>query len=284
MQSKSNLRKLEIVKESTDQIPQQNSARYEARPIIRSFRDHLENQPERKLELLYGSFTTGTIDTHYENTSSKNTLSVCCVQTEEQREHTGSYGWVIATDDKPLWECVGTATGWFTNSFKSEGIGQLALLVFLEAFVEYYELKDIPPPSTDRTEPWFRIATDNQGMIAHIKQSLATQTKFAGAGFSPEYDGVNETVKITRCLPFPLTWEHVKGHQGDRKKWYELTWMETLNVRADKNATIGPNAALEVMTSPARMIRIIPSSKVGLRIHGTDITSHYATRLPESRH
>jgi hypothetical protein len=60
--------------------------------------------------------------------------------------NTGSYGWVIATADKPLWECVGTATGWFANSFRSEGIGQLAYLVFLETFVEYYELKDIPPP------------------------------------------------------------------------------------------------------------------------------------------
>jgi hypothetical protein len=55
--------------------------------------------------------------------------------------------------------------------------------------------------------------------------------------------------------------------------------METLNVRADKNATIGLNAVLEVTTSPARTIGIIPSSQVALRIHGTDITSHYTTHL-----
>jgi hypothetical protein len=157
---------------------------------------------------------------------------------------------------------------------------QLTLLVFLEAFAEYYELLDIPPECKgDRTEPWFRIATDNQGLIDRIQQALETKTKFAGAGLSPEYDVVNEIVEITRRLPFPLTWEHVKGHQDDRKKWYELTWMETLNVRADKNATIGLNAALEVTTNPARTIHIIPSSQVGLHIHGTDITSHYATHL-----
>jgi hypothetical protein len=40
---------------------------------------------------------------------------------------------VIATSKKFLWECSGIASGWFANSFRSEGIGQLALLVFLEA-------------------------------------------------------------------------------------------------------------------------------------------------------
>jgi hypothetical protein len=55
--------------------------------------------------------------------------------------------------------------------------------------------------------------------------------------------------------------------------------METLNVHADKNATIGLNATLEATSSPARTIRIIPSSQVTLHIHGTDITSHYATHL-----
>jgi hypothetical protein len=33
--------------------------------------------------------------------------------------------------------------------------------------------------------------------------------------------------------------EHVKGHQDEKRQWYELTQMESLNVRADSHATSG---------------------------------------------
>jgi hypothetical protein len=74
-------------------------------PTIRSFREHLENQPEWKLELLYGSFTAGTIDTLREHTLQENPICMC--SDGVAKGNTGSYGWVIATEDKPLWECVG---------------------------------------------------------------------------------------------------------------------------------------------------------------------------------
>jgi hypothetical protein len=144
---------------------------------------------------------------------------------------------VIATDTTLLWECIGTATGWYANSFRSESVGQLALLVFLEAFFGYYQLHDIVIviPTFPDSAPWLRIATDNQGLINRIKSGPPTKTAFAGAGLSPEYDVVHEILEISRRLPIPLTWEHVKGHQGDKKKWYELNWMERLNVRADQH-------------------------------------------------
>jgi hypothetical protein len=130
-----------------------------------------------------------------------------------------------------LWECHGIAPGWFTNSFRSEGIGQLAILVFFEAYLDFYQLHNtqIPIFPAD-TDPWIRMATDNQGLISRIKTGLATQTVFAGAAPIHEYDGIHEILAITRRLPFQLVWEHVKGHQDDRKKWYELNRMETLNV------------------------------------------------------
>ena len=67
----------------------------------------------------------------------------------------------------------------------------------------------------------------------------------------------------------------MQGHQDAQKKWYELTWMETLNVRADSHATDG----LDIPGEPPRLVTHIPSSKIGLRIAYTDITSHYATHL-----
>jgi hypothetical protein len=71
-----------------------------------------------------------------------------------------------------------------------------------------------PPP----TEPWIRIATDNQGLIERIRSGLATKTVFAGAGLNADYNIVNEIVNITQSLSFPLVWEHVKGHQDERRK------------------------------------------------------------------
>ena len=98
-------------------------------------------------------------------------------------------------------QCSGPATGWFANSFRSEGIGQLALLVFLESFLACCQLLDLPIPILPDDTPWIRIATDNQGLLIRIAAELATTTAFAGAGLSPEYDVVHEIIEITRRLP-----------------------------------------------------------------------------------
>jgi hypothetical protein len=66
-----------------------------------------------------------------------------------------------------------------------------------------------------------------------IHSGLSARPTFAGDGLSPEHDVVHEILEITRCSPFPLAWERVEGHQDDRRKWCELTRIETLNVRAD---------------------------------------------------
>jgi hypothetical protein len=55
--------------------------------------------------------------------------------------------------------------------------------------------------------------------------------------------------------------------------------METLNVRADKNATTGLLAALDNADLQDKTIQFIPSSKVALTTAHTDSTSHYATQL-----
>jgi hypothetical protein len=154
--------------------------------------------------------------------------------------------------------------------------GQLALVLFIEVYIEYHQLQSLQVPTfPEGTTPWIRIATDNQGLIDRIKTGLDSKVIFAGAALAPECDIVHEILLITRRLPIPLVWEHVKGHQDAKKKWYELTWMETLNVRADYHATEG----LENARSPPYIIQTIPSSKVALRIDATDITSHYASHL-----
>ena len=77
--------------------------------------------------------------------------------------HSNSYRWAIATDTLFLWECSGTATGWFVYSFRSEGIGRLALLVFLEAFPTYYQLLKINPPV--RLEPFSHTTNSSRSIL-----------------------------------------------------------------------------------------------------------------------
>jgi hypothetical protein len=165
--------------------------------------------------------------------------------------------------------------GWFANSFRSAGISQLILLIFLETFATYYQLQDMYIPQYPQTEPWIRIATNNQGLVKCIRSGLATMTVFAGAGLNADYNIVNEIVNITHCLPPPLIWEHAKGHQDERQKWYELTNMEKLNIRADGHTATGLTNNL----NPAKLIPMIPLSQIALYSVGTDITSHYATHL-----
>jgi hypothetical protein len=177
-----------------------------------------------KRELLQGIFTTSDFDTLSQHLLQGDQLWM--FSDGGAKRNAGSFGWVIATTTMMIWECIGTTTGWYANSFRSESVGQLTLLVFLEAFFDYYQLHNIFIPTFGDSTPWLRIATDNQGLINRIRSGIATKTTFAGAGLSLEYDVVHEILEITRQLPIPLTWEHVKGHQDDKRKWYKLTWME----------------------------------------------------------
>jgi hypothetical protein len=241
-----------------------------APPPRGSFTEYLEARPRWQWELLIRAFPTNGTDKLGQHLLNGDRLLLC--SDGGAKNNSGSFGWVIETSKTFLWECSGIASGWFANSFRSEGVGQLALLVFLEAYTTYHQLQNLPRPQYHATaDPWNRIATDNQGLIARIKTGLAAKTVFAGAALSAEHDVVHEILEITNRLPFPLTWEHVKGHQDQHRKWYELTWMETLNARTDYHATEG----LATEGNPSTLVTLIPSSKLGLRIATTDITSHY---------
>jgi hypothetical protein len=133
----------------------------------RCSQEYMESLPIWKAELLSGTFSTDQLDTLREHLLQAHPLLMC--SDGGAKGNTGSFGWVIATSRQALWEIIGTATGWYANSFRSEGIGQLALLVSLETHMTYYQLHNIPPPWSFPSEPWIRIATDNQGLITRIK-------------------------------------------------------------------------------------------------------------------
>jgi hypothetical protein len=109
----------------------------------------------------------------------------------------GSFGWVIATTQAFLWECHGRAPGWYTSSFRSEGIRQLAILVFIEAYLDLHGLHNLPILTFPaKSEQWIRITTDNKGLISRIKTGIATKMVFARATLSPKFDVLNEILAI----------------------------------------------------------------------------------------
>ena len=195
-------------------------------------------------------------------------------------KHTGSFGWVIATDSEVLWECSGSARGWHANSFRSEGIGQLSLFVFLQAFLDFHHLLIHTPPAPldsalPRRRPWLRAATDNSGLLDRLAQATKrANNPFPSDALRAEYDVIAGIISIVRDLPFHIEWEHVLGHQDEVKSPDQLTRMEQLNVLADALASI----ALECV-SDHRLCLFIPASAVELRVQQTTITSHYATHL-----
>jgi hypothetical protein len=126
-------------------------------------------------EVLHGIFKTSNFDSLSQHLLQGDQLWLC--SDGGAKQNAGSFGWVIATATTLLlWEYIGTATGWYANSFCSKSLGQPAILVFLEAFFDYYQLHDIVIPTFPDSAPWLRIATDNHGLIDRIMSGLATKT------------------------------------------------------------------------------------------------------------
>jgi hypothetical protein len=74
-----------------------------------TFREHMDHLPIWKAGLLAGTFTSHQIDTFREYLLHAHPLLMC--SDGGAKGNTGSFGWVIATPKKAIWESIGTATG-----------------------------------------------------------------------------------------------------------------------------------------------------------------------------
>jgi hypothetical protein len=197
-------------------------------------------------------------------------------------KHVGSIGWVIATETELLWDCCGAAFGWHATSFRSEGLSHLSMLVFLQAFIRFYQIQ--PPnlahlddAALPRRQPLLRAAMNNKGLIQRNAQAPERQPYlFPSDALRAEYDVIISVTNIVTSLPFALHWEHVKGHQDDTVPTELLTRMEQLNIHADALAAI----SFEIST-PMRIGPPLLDSIVDLQVNSTTIASHCATHICE---
>jgi hypothetical protein len=98
-----------------------------------SFQEYLGSLPEWQQELLAG--VSGPSGPNSLGQVLLQGLHLFLCSDGGAKDHAGSFGWVIATSTQILWECSGIASGWYANLFRLEGIVQLSLLVFFEAYL-----------------------------------------------------------------------------------------------------------------------------------------------------
>jgi hypothetical protein len=129
-------------------------------PPAQSFQDHLDTLPEWQQNLFAGLYLTTGHDSLGQHLLNGDRLFFC--SDGGAKDNAGSFGWVIATATTLIWECSGIAAGWYANSFRSEDVGQLSLLVFLEVYIAYYRLKQnrgyASPQITTASFPASRLA------------------------------------------------------------------------------------------------------------------------------
>jgi hypothetical protein len=88
-------------------------------------------------------------------------------------KHIGLIGWVIATETELLWDCTGTAFGWHakTTLFDPKALAiSRAMLVFLQAFIRFYQIQPATQPSPSRrysSSTALTLASSGYGRIAH---------------------------------------------------------------------------------------------------------------------
>jgi exonuclease III len=186
----------------------------------------------------------------------------------------GSFGWMLSSDiGERLATGMGPARSSRPNSYRSEGYGMLALLVFLQRLAEFINLHG----------EWSgTIATDSKSLIDTIR-GPNTQNPGRTSGtvyrrpldpLSPEWDVVIGIQQLLQEMP-GLKLEHIKGHQDRDCEYHRLPLLAQLNVDADALANRyqrdhGLHRPEVLLTRWAGAHLVLPSGTV---------TSHYEAAL-----
>ena len=240
-------------------------------PTIGTFSDFVHSLPNWEQELLI--HTTMATDAYAVGVALEHGIRAVSDGSEWFKTQ-GSFGWIMSSDEgERLATGMGPARGSRPNSFRSEGYGMLALLVFLKRLAEYIQLH----------EPWKGIiATDSKSIIDTVRGTIREQSDPSKLSLyqrplnplSPEWDVVVGIQNLLTEMP-GLEIQHIKGHQDRKTAFHRLPLLAQLNVEADELANkyqreLGTHAPEVLMTKWAGAHLILPTGTV---------TSHYETAL-----
>jgi hypothetical protein len=157
----------------------------------------------------------------------------------------GSFGWVIATNDKILWTGKGPVFPIDPASFRSESYGMHAVVRLLYQYVTYFQ---ISPPKKRH-----KHYCDNQSILTRVTNNMNRGFVKASGCLSSDYDIEASIVKTLQALG-QMTFSHewVEAHQEIDK---DSPWDAILNDACDKLATEylndNPHSKPQVPWNPA---------------------------------
>lgn len=140
-----------LVKVKKSRTPQ---ARPSPAPVLppTTFKEYCLSLPPAEQQLILHIHQYAT-DLSLLNCLNTQGISLCFCTNGGTLKHVGSIGWVIATNKDVLWDCSGSAFGWYANSFRSKGLSHLSLFVVLGAFVTVY-CPSVCQPAPDLDTPF----------------------------------------------------------------------------------------------------------------------------------
>ena len=143
------------------------------------------------------------------------------------------------------------------DSLRSKSMGMYHALIIMEQLINKYHCTQE-----------ITLASDNLELIKRTEQYNQYGNRFPKTSTAPHMD-IQSEIDFMIKQHFPnIKIVHVSGHQ-DTKKNIILTWMETLNVRADKLATLARTTHRPLSTSYQSVS--FPHSNIQLYINGIPI-------------
>jgi hypothetical protein len=259
-------------------VPETDDARLDDNINPETFEEYITTLPDWEREILEEAMEQTSEVALYEALANSDTMAVTddgAIPELNMR----SFGWVIATPRKVLWECKGPVRGIPSQSFCSEGYGRLSLFLFLRRYAEFFRFQ----------QQWtIRTGLDNTSIMQRENKYRQRKMDLPCYSKAPDANVIIQTAEETGRSPnLTYTMEHVPGHQDKKIPFSKLPHMAQLNVLADQLVTAALNQQLQRSKMGAKTFHPVQSCPVYLQqVDGYTIMSreylYMKNCIPES--
>jgi ribonuclease HI len=200
---------------------------------------------------------------------SDNKLLACSDGAFDSTQGTGTFGWVLATQDKHIrFRCAGPVDGHpsFTSAYRAELSGLLAVLYIIGRVCDYLHVMDRS----------LHIYCDNKSAIKNVfKKNYRSLT----VCLDTDYDIIRQAKILLHQLPIKVKAEWVKGFSTAKK----TSTPEEINIIADHLAASYADCNPQLYR-PSRLPLPPPNYAVRILFDGSVITSKLYKILSTSLH